>query len=58
MQEATAALESVARLAMAEDADTAVLATVADLSYAWALVDQYTPVMQVHATHLLTSTRQ
>ena len=59
VEEATAALEAVARLATAEDADTAVLATVADLSYAWLLVDQYTTVMQVLCTwcYWWTSTR-
>ena len=47
VEEATHALQSLVRLTSAEDRDTAVLATVADLSYAWVLVDQYTDIMQV-----------
>uniref|UniRef100_A0A6A7FVW9 Strumpellin n=1 Tax=Hirondellea gigas TaxID=1518452 RepID=A0A6A7FVW9_9CRUS len=46
VEEAVAALQALVRLANAEDSDMVILATVADLSYAWTLVDQYTSVMQ------------
>lgn len=47
VEEAEEALQGAARLAAAVDSLMAVLATVADLSYAWTLVDEYTIVMQV-----------
>lgn len=56
--EMVTALQSLVRVAGVNEDELVTLSLISDLSYAWVLVDDYTPIMQVCDMKICSSKRK